>query len=35
MEKKYTFIQIKRAFWETFYQSGEVWFNYLGDEKRE
>ena len=27
---------IKKAFWETFHKSGELWFNYLGtDEENE
>ena len=28
--KKYTLNQIKKAFWEQFHKSGELWFNYLG-----
>lgn len=29
--KTYTLDQIKRAFWEKFHESGELWFNYLGN----
>jgi len=28
--KKYTVDEIKKAFWETFHESGELWFNYQG-----
>ena len=27
--KKYTIDEIKRAFWETFHESGELWFCYI------
>ena len=27
-EKKYTLETIKKAFWETFHESGEAWFPY-------
>lgn len=30
--KTYTEEQIKKAFWETFHESGELWFDYLGPE---
>ena len=31
--KTYTLDQIKKAFWEKFHKTGELWFNYLGTEK--
>jgi hypothetical protein len=31
--KCYTLDQIKAAFWATFHESGELWFNYLCDEE--
>lgn len=30
MERTFTLDQIKRAFWDNFHESGEVWFDYLG-----
>jgi len=27
--KKYTVDEIKKAFWETFHESGELWFCYI------
>jgi len=32
--KIYTIEQIKAAFWAMFHKSGELWFDYLGDERR-
>jgi hypothetical protein len=31
--ENYTIEQIKKAFWETFHESGELWFNYLGTDE--
>jgi hypothetical protein len=28
--KEYTIQEIRKAFWDTFHRSGEIWFNYLG-----
>jgi hypothetical protein len=33
MNKTYTIEQIKKAYWLSFHKSGELWFNYLGDEE--
>lgn len=30
---KYSEEQIKKAFWTTFHKVGELWFDYLGDDK--
>jgi len=30
---KYSEEEIKKVFWEEFHKSGELWFNYLGDDK--
>ena len=32
-EKLYTILQIKEAFWKQFHLSGELWFNYLGNDE--
>jgi hypothetical protein len=32
----YTIEEIKKAFWKTYHESGEIWFDYLGtDEQNE
>lgn len=33
MVKRFTIEEIKRAFWEIFHKSGELWFNYLGNDE--
>lgn len=33
MNETYTLEQIKKAFWEEFHESGELWFSYLGTEE--
>jgi hypothetical protein len=32
-QQTYTLEQIKKAFWEEFHESGELWFDYLGHEE--
>jgi hypothetical protein len=32
-EKTYTLREIKTAFWSQFHESGELWFDYLGDDE--
>lgn len=32
-DRRFTYEEIKAAFWEEFHASGEVWFNYLGTEE--
>jgi len=32
-EKTFTLDQIKDAFWKTFHEAGELWFNYLGSKE--
>lgn len=31
--RKFSEEQIKKAFWEIFHKSGELWFNYFGTEE--
>jgi hypothetical protein len=33
VDKTYSIEQIKKAYWLSFHKSGELWFNYLGDEE--
>jgi hypothetical protein len=33
MDKTYTIEQIKKAYWLSFHKSGELWFNYFGNEE--
>lgn len=30
MEETFTLFEIRRAFFESFHESGELWFDYLG-----
>jgi hypothetical protein len=33
IDKEYTIEQIKKAFWEEFHKSGELWFEDIGTEE--
>ena len=35
MGKKYSLSTVKKAFWETFHESGEAWFGYFPEHKKE
>jgi len=35
MKEVYTINEIKRAFWEQFHHSGELWFPYWNDEEEQ
>jgi len=35
MENKYNLSIIKKAFWKTFHESGELWFGYFSEHKKE
>lgn len=34
INKQYDITIIKEAFWKTFHQSGELWFEYSGSDER-
>jgi hypothetical protein len=34
MKKTFSLDEIKKAFWDEFHKSGELWFNYLGTEEK-